>query len=151
MAVNSFTCLTTTTRQMSWGMRVYASGTTNVEHNRHDTGKCPYLFVSLLDPHPEESDASVAIQTERYRMASDLAAFLNGENAPRWLKNFKRVSETRLESPAGMIEAVGPLHDANPPHLQWEARQDQEAKDSRARLVDLLFGIGNPSTFGDDL
>lgn len=123
--------MTKTSGEM-WSWVSYPSGTTVV--NSPLTGKPqPWLYVCMVG-NPDDLDD----QTDRYLMCDQLVMWLNGEaSRPAWIDDMNRVSESKLLAPDGaFIEATGPMYDRNPPACDWWNRDDDEAKDMRARLID---------------
>lgn len=120
-----------TQQDVLWRVVFYGSGTHVVTTNRPEE---PWFYV--YGPLAQEGFDDV-----RYKMCEDLSAFMNGSSRrPLWLDDMTRVSETLLEGFDGSsVFATGPMYDTDPPKLCWAEKQDQEAKDKRARLIDKLF------------
>lgn len=117
-----------------WQVRCYGSGTTNVEDMDSHAGESPWLYVVVV--YPIDGDRS----RQRYEMCQDLCRFLNGGPRPAWLDDMERVSEYELSAVDGSsVQACGPMFDADPPNLNWQTRQDDDAKNARARLIDRLW------------
>lgn len=125
-----------------WRAESFPSGTCIVRNGGAKAVDLPWLYVfgpKPVGPKDEEGDDPRAERT-RYQMCEQLAVFLNGGECPRWLSSLRRVSETKLLDVDGSeIIATGPMYDANPPQLDWRQREDVEAIDSRARLIDRLW------------
>lgn len=110
----------------------YLSGTQNVQNVAHGA------FYSVRGPMLEDEDERDRV---RARYCCELRDYLNGEGQrPAWLDIMKRTSETHAESTDGAsVQVWGPWYDAEPPKCIWEMREDDEAKDERASLMDALF------------
>lgn len=117
-----------------WRVEAYPSGTVVVRSASYGS------WLDVCGPATGENDDW---QRCKYPLAEDLAAFLNGcKERPAWLNDMTRTSEERMADVDGTrIIVRGPLYDRNPPALDWWTRDDQEAKDMRARLMDKLQGV----------
>lgn len=178
-----------------WTVQAYGSGTINVADS-HEPG-ASYIYTIVRGETVTDDTA----QRIRYKIAGELAEFMNGggypvwlmgtrerecpctrggrvgkvkkqlkaKRAPHWewvacphcrgtgrLKIVRRVDEETIIADyqcdvriggqsVGMVQvevhlvATGPVFDADPPNLNWQARMDDEAKDMRARLVDRIW------------
>ncbi len=115
-----------------WRAQAFPSGTHIVTDG--SAGPWPWLWVLVINPADIEDDA------DRFAACEDLARFLNGGPRPAWLEDMERPDEeTVVGADGSCIEATGPMYDANPPNLMWFQREDDEAKDARARLIDRLW------------
>lgn len=129
-------CKKPTTEPRIWGKwqtAFYPSGTTIVHTS--DFLRKPHLYI-YADAAIDED----RYMRDRYEMCRQIEVFMNGGERPEWLNDFERVGETCARSLAGGdISAVGPSIDRNPPNLDWVHDDSQQAKDDRARLMDVLF------------
>ncbi len=118
-----------------WEASFYPSGTTIVAlRTRADK---PHLYV-----YADVGVSEDRTQGDRYEMCRQLAEFLNGGAMPAWLDDMKRVSERKIVSLSGAdISAVGPMFDREPPKLLWCERDDDEANNYRATLINVVTGI----------
>lgn len=116
-----------------WHSDAYESGTTNVS----DHGPGPWLYVFIPGDDIDDS-------RNRYAECDRLAAFLNGEGPrPSWLDDMERTREEQMRGPDGaIVEACGPMYDADPPRCNWCRCEDDESRDARARLIDRLHLSG---------
>lgn len=124
---------------LPWRTMSFPSGTCIVTSNAPDS---PHLYVYGPKPVGKKDGEGddVAADRIRYRMCDELAEWMNGGARPKWMGEMERVSETEIVGADGSsITAVGPSYDANPPHLDWQQRDDDAAKDARARLIDRLY------------
>lgn len=114
-----------------WRVESFQSGTVIVA--KVDSNG-PWYYVFGPKTIKDESEH----QHWRSQHATELCEYLNSKSKlPPWIKEFKRINESRLEHQNGAaILAVGPMFDANPPALQWEERKDWDSQAARARLLD---------------
>ena len=125
--------LTTPRLWGEWEVRSYQSGTMNVSLKIEQ--RKPWLYV-FADKATDEDRQD----RERYEMCEQLAAFLNGGDRPAWLADMIRTKEEAAYSLAGAsIMATGPMFDRDPPNLHWDQDESDDAKNDRARLMDVLF------------
>jgi hypothetical protein len=125
--------------QTEWRVQTFPSGTHIVTTLDADEA---HLYV--YGPKPvglkDEEGEDVQADRNRFRMCEDLASFLNGGERPAWLDDMRRASETQLIGSDGSdITATGLMYDRNPPAMEWWLREDAEACDKRARLIDRLW------------
>lgn len=118
-----------------WTHRAFESGTQVVISNEKG---CPWLYI--FGPN---TGSDVDNDMARATVCCEVADFLNGdEPRPAWFDDLERSSESCLVGIDGTkIIATGPVYDANPPHLDWRERKDDDACDARARLIDRLSGV----------
>lgn len=114
----------------AWQTRCYESGTHIV--NSGAAGE-PWLYVVIQNPLDMEDDS------QRFQMCQDLAAFLNGGCRPPWLNDLTRTSDEQLRAADGaIVEATGPMFDADPPNCNWQQVELPWARLARKRLIDRL-------------
>lgn len=114
----------------TWRVQWFGSGTMIVTDLTW-----PHYYV--YGPRNDDEDQGVR---DRYKVCEDLRDYLNGGTRPAWLDDMYRTSEKHAEGlDHTKITAVGPMYDRDPPNLWWDEEDSQEAKDSRARLMDRLF------------
>jgi hypothetical protein len=115
-----------------WVPAFYGSGTCTV--TRHDSRE-PHLYV--YGPRNENEDDWMRA---RYKMCYELAEWLNDGKRPAWLDDLKRTEEGyAFDLDGTCIYATGPVYDADPPNLNWKQCDDEESRNARARLIDLLM------------
>lgn len=100
----------------------------------------PHIFVyKLMDAAVDED----RLFRDRALMVDELAKFMNGGPRPAWLDDFERTGEDRACSLTGeFIEANSPLVEWFFPDGKfstWKSDTSEEAKNDRARLMDVLF------------
>lgn len=119
-----------------WEPAFFGSGTTLVRLKEYQHKPYLYVYASVgLDDDRSQSD--------RYPMCYELAAYMNGGNKPKWLDDFIRIGETSAKSlDGGQIYLTGPSIDKDPPNLLWVQDDSDQAVYDRAKLMDVLFGIG---------
>lgn len=116
-----------------WEPRYYGSGTTIVGLRLHQHK--PHLYI-YADAAVDES----RYMRDRYEMCRQLTAYMNGGERPEWLDDFERLDEISSRSLCGgQIFATGPVYDRDPPNLFWVQDDSDDAKNDRARLMDVLF------------
>ena len=119
-----------------WKPEFYGSGTTIVV--QRSVPHKPHLYL-YADATPDEDRS----QRDRYEMCYQIADYMNGGEAPTWLNELDRISEAYSEALTGAkIFATGPCIDKDPPRLHWVQDESDEAVNDRARLMDVLFGVG---------
>lgn len=118
-----------------WEPAFFGSGTTLVRLKEYDHKPYIYVYASVgLDDDRSQSD--------RYPMCQQIADYMNGGDAPRWLDDFIRIGDATAKSLCGgQIFAVGPSIDNDPPNLNWVQDDSDQAVYDRAKLMDVLFGI----------
>ena len=115
------------TAATKWHPQAYGSGT----HIVTDDTAGPWLYVVIVNPVGDDE-----AQRQRWHICEQLAAYLNGGIRPAWLADMDYDGGDKMVGADGLeIEACGPLYDANPPHLDWRRREDEEAKAARAWLM----------------
>ena len=115
---------------MTWQPQYFQSGTCIVTDNTAG----PWLYVCMTNPTDLEN------QRDRMLACEQLADFLNGGTRPAWLDDMRRPKEDEIIGADGAsIRATGPMYDRDPPNLNWDERDDDEAKNARARLIDRLW------------
>lgn len=127
-----------------WRVVSYASGTITVADGKLQSTK---FGVRGVGPHigihyrRAASDGSATLTTdhERYALAEKLAGLLNGSDQDR--TGLVRKSEIVGASAGIEFSAIGPHVDRNPPNCFWFEDDRPEAKSSRAKLIDRVFGI----------
>lgn len=120
---------------MPWQVSYYESGTTNV-----DTGNpaVPHLHVFAY-PSEDAQDMKDATNHHRLAICHQICDFLNGGKRPGWLDDMDRVTLDQLVGSDGSrISANGPYYDADPPSCDWKERDDEDAKEMRRQLIDML-------------
>ncbi len=134
---------------MRWERRWYGSGTVTVEdldsYEPFEFGiKCRKPNLYVFGPGFGTDDCEDSLVRDRLVMADQLADYLNGKSErPKWIDDMERISETKLDGGDGSsIEATGPMVDANPPSCDWVIDPSPDAHNARARLIDLVVGIG---------
>lgn len=116
-----------------WEPAFYGSGTTLVRLKGAE--RKPWLYIYSDSAIDEDR-----WMRDRYQMCYDLTAFMNGGARPAWLSDFERTGETQVVSlSGGSITATGPMVDADPPNLNWQQDDSEDAKSDRARLMDAMF------------
>ena len=140
-----------------WRVEFYQSGSINVEDGKRAQTKFgtrmvgPNISIHYRKPglrYPGQEDVS---DNERYVLAQDIANTLNGyDTALR--TGLKRTGEESGESLLG-IEFSANLQfiDQDPPNCLFTQNESTESKSARARLVDQIFGVQQPSECSDFL
>jgi len=123
---------------MKWTHQIYQSGTQIVIS---DNPNFPHFYVygpKATGPYDEEGCCLTSLKI-RYSMCKDIVEYLNEGKKPDWFNKMNRVSETVLSADDGcMVFTTGPYYDANPPHLKWDLKEDEESKNRRKGLIDFL-------------
>ena len=121
-----------------WEPQFYGSGTTLVRLKFFEgCGKYPHLYI-----YADSAINETRYMQDRYEMCKQLAAFLNGANHPIWLDDFTRNTESNAKSlSGGSITATGPSYEKIKGSGNWFIDESDEAKNNRARLLDVLFSI----------
>ena len=120
-----------------WIVTTYGSGTTTVSLRRAKPIREPWLYV--YGPNNPERDED-RYYRDRQKVCQDVCDYLNGGSRPAWLDDLERTTEIHAESLDGTsISACGPMFDADPPHLNWRTDESDDAKNARARIMDLVF------------
>lgn len=115
-----------------WQPAFFPSGTTIV---RQDWAGKPHLYV-----YADAATTEDRSDRDRFDMCYQLAEFMNGGHRPAWLDDLDRQTETHAEALTGAkVFATGPMVDIDPPNLNWRLDESDQAKDDRARLMDILF------------
>lgn len=126
-----------------WKPRFYGSGTTIVGLKKN-AGK-PHLYVYSDTAIDEDR-----WMRDRYEMCIQLANYMNGGERPVWLNDIERLNEESAKSLTGAsITATGPMVDIDPPKLIWRTDESHEAKNNRARLMDVVFPVATKQEGSD--